>query len=164
VVVTLVVGSGGVSKTASAQMGMPLGYQYVPKIIPLRFNVPIIPGFGGAITDNIIVGANDPSGKPVYVLDGLSVKGNVFSNPAGVQYGGGAYKLEKAYIGGPVSLELIGAAANTAQLLQTFGLLSTKEPTPVTLSPPPLQKNSIIKKDTHVKPYKGDVLSTFDGT
>jgi hypothetical protein len=57
-----------------------------------------------------------------YVLDGLECRGCTFKNVT-LTYGGGAYLLQNANVSLPVKLNLTGAALNTAQLLQTFGLI-----------------------------------------
>jgi hypothetical protein len=103
-------------------------------------------------------------------LDGIEQTGNVYGGGAGVRivYGGGAYKLEDSSFVGPVSLELRGAAANTAQLLESFGFLSRNGPpsgiptAPTAVAPNEKNKPQVFK--TRFNPQRSDMSSEFDGT
>jgi len=55
-------------------------------------------------------------------LDGTSCNGCTLHDLT-IEYGGGAYSLVNTKVKLPVNIKLIGAALNTAQFLQSFGLL-----------------------------------------
>jgi len=80
----------------------------VPKVVPLA-NI--------RVSNNLVVG-NETQPPLVVKLDGIETSNDVYSSPTGVrfEYGGGAFKLENVIVGGPIELDLVGAAANTAQL------------------------------------------------
>lgn len=116
-----------------------------------------------------------------YVIDGLQLSNVSFDNPLGgvtLAYGGGAYSLSNVSISGKLNLELNGAAANTVNFLDSFGLLKTAAISRVgssvgiitTVPAAPakaleLPKNKpITKKIKLASPLKGDIESQYDGT
>jgi len=94
-----------------------------------------------------------------YRLDGLETTNGTFNQVTFV-YGGGAYKLEGSTIVGPTTLKLIGAAANTAQLLGRFGLLAQS---PLITSAPDTGLNTPIVQKTTKTTIKGDFVSPYNG-
>ncbi len=130
----------------------------VPKVVPLA-NI--------RVSNNLVVG-NETQPPLVVKLDGIETSNDVYSSPTGVrfEYGGGAFKLENVIVGDPIELDLVGAAANTAQLLKDFGMLGSP-PYRAVLPPVESVKRNIPHKiKTTIdprKPLSGDLASPFDG-
>jgi|HubBroStandDraft_6_1064221.scaffolds.fasta_scaffold00716_10 hypothetical protein len=138
----------------------------VPRVSPLP------PSMVPNSSNNLfVIGGQNPA-PMVIDLDGLQSVSNVYASPAGVKirYGGGAYKLERAFIGGPLEFEFTGAAANTVHLLQSVGLLpgqSSGQTTEIVRAPAPVEappNTPIVKRTTLNKPLRGDIASQYDGT
>jgi hypothetical protein len=114
---------------------------------------------------------NRGPGPVVINLDGLELDNDVWDSPSGVdfKYGGGAYRLTKYHIGGPVMFEFFGAAANTVKLLQQFGVLAApNDAKPLLVTPPPSlpvppsETNKEIKqKIVPKKPLSGEISSQY---
>lgn len=64
--------------------------------------------------------------KEVQVLDGLDCRTCTFDN-ANLVYGGGPFNLENTQFTGQVSLQFVGAAANTIGMMKLTGLLKEEE-------------------------------------
>jgi hypothetical protein len=93
-------------------------------------------------------------------LDGLNSINDIYAGVTFV-YGGGAYNLQTSSVSGPVVLKLTGAAANTAHLLATFGLISDPIfPPPI---PPFIEKGAPIEKKTLKTVIKGNFVSPYEG-
>ena len=113
---------------------------------------PLVPPLTGAG----LTGA--PLRNLTYQLDGLTCTNCTFDNVI-FEYAGGAYKLENVQMSGNVGVRLTGAAANTANFLQAFGLFGHA---PATNKPEPSNPNSpIIISATLRRPIKTDVRSPF---
>jgi hypothetical protein len=114
--------------------------------------VPVVP----PLRDNVNVGNVFNGGK--YLPDGLASNGDTFNNVT-FEYGGGAYKLENATVSGTVNIRLIGAAANTAEFLNKFGLIGcpTAKPTPKT----PRPNDPTIMQAKMTTAFHGDIVSPF---
>jgi hypothetical protein len=95
-----------------------------------------------------------------YGLDGIETSASLFNGVTFV-YGGGAYKMDRSAIVGPVNLRLIGAAANTAQLLASLGLLGGSASAPT--SPPATEPNTPRVERTAKTTIKGDFVSPYSG-
>jgi hypothetical protein len=175
--ITVVVGRHLVPKSVFAQGVIAGG---VPLVPPIDAAVPKVEPLHRILIDNsVFLGV--PGAEARYVLDGLVMSNVRFDNPLGeitLAYGGGAYSLTNILISGRLSLELTGAAANTAHFLDSLGLLRTP-PTPMaggklgilttvptvpakTTEPP--KNKPIIKNIKLGKPLKGDIASQYDGT
>jgi hypothetical protein len=123
--------------------------------IPYKTAIPQVPPLEG--TAMLLEG--EMSQGTVLHLDGKLLHGSTYFSPT-IVYGGGAYELLDSTISGPVKLQLVGAAANTAQLLATFGFLGT----PPSTSPPSSEKHMPIEKTTTVKTsIRGDFVAPYDG-
>jgi hypothetical protein len=145
-----------------------------PFIPPLSAAVPKIQPPNVFVDHNTVISDSPPQ----YYLDGMILKNSVIASPRGViiTYGGGAYHLENVAISGAIGLELTGAAANTARLLESLGLMrvpnapspESKTKLPVTVPPinleEPPNNQPIIKKLRLANPLKGDISSQYDGT
>ena len=143
---------------------------------------PIVPSIGVAVpqviplqrikADNNLIIDGTRSGPMIVGLDGLESTNNLYSSPAGVKfiYGGGAYVLRNATVGGQLELEFTGAAANTVHLLQSLKMLpgaSSGQATEILRAPAPPEpaKNIPISRRTKlVRPLHGDISSQYDGT
>jgi hypothetical protein len=141
-------GYGNILSSTSAQAKqLPPGkYPYIPIVRPLEPTTALSEG-------------NSLDGGTV-VLDGRYSFRESFTHTTLV-YGGGPYNMQAAMMG-DINIELIGAAANTAQFLESFGLLnkvSSNTPPP---SPPAPTMNTPIKKTTKTT-IKGDFVSPYDG-
>lgn len=137
----------------------PLGVA-APKVIPLQ---------------DITVGHNTTitRGPMIVGLDGLESSNNLYSSPAGVRfiYGGGAYALKNAVVGGQLEFEFTGAAANTVHLLQSLKMLpgeSSGQTTEILRAPapsePPAKNIPISRRTKLASPLHGDISSQYDGT
>jgi hypothetical protein len=71
-----------------------------------------------------------------YAMDGLECHDCTFQDVT-LTYGGGAYLLENPKVSLPVRLNLTGAALNTAQLLQVFGLIGCPAKAAPPMAPTP---------------------------
>jgi hypothetical protein len=128
----------------------------VPKVLPIE----------AAFANNVIDFSD--SDTPLIDLDGMSMRNGTFSGGKGqwvvIKYGGGAYELDNTTISGPIRLELTGAAANTAKLMESFGLLAPTQASATKVPQVAAEKNQpITKKTVLVKPLKGDIFSQYDG-
>jgi len=96
-------------------------------------------------------------------LDGRTSFREAFLDGSTIVYGGGPYELHGAVFQGKVNIELVGAAANTAQFLQTFGFL-VKGPVVPNPSPTIPEMNTPIHKAMKPKSFiKGDFVSPYGG-
>jgi hypothetical protein len=75
-------------------------------------------------------------------------------------YGGGAYSMTSSLVSGG-RLQLVGAAANTAQLLVQLGFLGNPISRPQT--PPAVERSKPIEKIIEKTTIKGDFVSPYDG-
>jgi hypothetical protein len=79
--------------------------------------VPVVPPHVG-----VTVNGADIMGSSTYGVDGVRCNGCRIHD-ATIEYGGGVYDFQSTTVELPVRIVLKGAALNTAQFLQTFGLL-----------------------------------------
>jgi hypothetical protein len=151
----------------------------LPKVPSIDSAVPKVPPLLHTYIDHSVF-AGVPGVPERYALDGLETDNVRFDNPSGgitFEYGGGAYRLSNVIISGQLNLELTGAAANTATLLDSLGLLKNpltslgvdkvgmfttipKAPTQATEIP---KNKPIINKLKLANPLKGDISSQYDG-
>jgi hypothetical protein len=115
----------------------------VPIVPPLRQNI--------SAFHNTIIGGR-------YRLDGVRTVDSTFKGVTFV-YGGGAYKLENAFISGKSNVELTGAAANTATLLEGLGFVIKYPATSTQAIEVNTPKTEQIPRTT----IKGDFVSPYDG-
>jgi hypothetical protein len=96
-----------------------------------------------------------------YGLDGIYSTNDRFEGVT-FKYGGGAYNLSGSVIIPPVNLQLIGAAANTAQLLRVFGMLGcpAKQGPPATTNP----NTPILEKAALQDTFRGNLVSPYNGS
>ena len=94
-------------------------------------------------------------------VDGIEADRNVYQGVTFI-YGGGAYKLTNSAVVPPVNIHLVGAAANTAQFLETFGLIGcpTAKPQPPAVNPNAPRIMIANLKDE----LKGDLVAPFGAT
>jgi hypothetical protein len=159
----------GRQSTVKAEEPVP-PWQLIPKFPALGSAIPKFAPVSNHFSNN--VSDANVLGPEVLRLDGASVIHNRWDGPGGVVfvYGGGAYELKDATIAGPVTLELDGAAANTASLLQLFGVIgpppyTVTPPVSMAIPPPTTDKNTSVVKKTVVKRpgLRGDISSRYDG-
>lgn len=94
-------------------------------------------------------------------IDGIHSREDTFRNMTLV-YGGGAYVLNKARFDGGVNIQLVGAAANTAQFMATFGMIGC--PASVPKAPPHINPNAPrIDKVSLTTALSGDFVSPYEG-
>lgn len=101
--------------------------------------VPIVPPLRAG-------GTSGSDFRGTFALDGINSAGDTFNN-ATVKYGGGAFRLiQPKFSGGPIRLELVGAAANTLYLIQFLQAVEAgRHPNPA-IPRKPLQKTAEIKQ------------------
>jgi hypothetical protein len=117
--------------------------------------VPTFPPIGVQSSGNVVHG--------FWVdVDGVFSDGETFENVT-LKYGGGAYLFRNAIFRGQTKIELIGAAANTAQFMATFGMIGC--PASIPKAPPHIEMNTPrIDKVDLVEPMKGDFQTPYGGT
>jgi len=98
--------------------------------------VPIVPPYRGTLVNNVTL---DPGSR--FAVDGVLCKACKFGANTTFEYAGGEFRLEDAKIAMPVSIDLKGAALNTAQFLQLFGLLGC----PAKQAPPVMGTEPILR-------------------
>jgi len=116
---------------------------------------PVVPPPPRMIMDGNII----ENGQTFY-LDGMNVSDSIIRNSAVIVYGGGVYNLRKVAISGDVQIQLIGAAANTANFLTTFGMIGC----PAKPQIPQVNPNTPFTKVASLdKELKGDFVSPYSG-
>ena len=116
---------------------------------------PVVPPPPRMVMDGNII----ENGQTFY-LDGMSVSNSIIRNSSVIVYGGGAYNLRGVTITGDTQIQLIGAAANTANFLATFGMIGC----PAKPQIPQVNPNTPFTKVASLKePLKGDLASPFSG-
>jgi hypothetical protein len=131
--------------SAVAQQPTPEKQSSAPVFVNAEGAVPVVPAirfccFTGSLT-------GDPKNPMVHKVDGTGCVGCSFTNVK-FEYGGGAFRLENASVSGTVSIELVGAAANTATFLNLFGMLGCPaQPKPKQFDPnKPIIKTASLKE------------------
>jgi hypothetical protein len=117
--------------------------------------IPIVPAWAADVTNGFF----NAYFSQYVELDGRNSYGESFEDATTIVYGGGPYHMQRAKFNGTVKIELIGAAANTAHFLETFGFVKNGE---THEGPSPEEMNTPIKKTTHTT-IKGDFVSPYDG-
>lgn len=108
---------------------------------------------------SIISGSIFENGQPLY-LDGMNVQDTRIRQRAVIVYGGGAYNLRNVVVSGDVPIQLIGAAANTANFLATFGMIGC----PAKPQIPQVNPNTPFTKVASLdKELKGDLAAPYSG-
>jgi hypothetical protein len=96
--------------------------------------VPVVPPYRGTFLNEVTF-----TNGSRFAVDGILCKKCKFGSNAIFEYGGGEYRLEDINVLLPVSIDLTGAARNTAQFLATFGLLGCPaKQAPPAVGPPPI--------------------------
>jgi hypothetical protein len=139
---------------AAAQSKPPAPASPVSKFDPNPFT-PIVPAPPRSFSEgNIFV-------NRLVQLDGRNSHSETFHSTT-IVYGGGAYIMQGAVIDGIVNVQLIGAAANTAQFLAMLGMLGCPASSPK--APPRIDNNTpTIQKISLAAPITGDLFSPYNG-
>ena len=116
--------------------------------------VPVIPSVPLIVSEENTLNGGGVS------LDGFAVRGGVFNNVTFL-YGGGAYNLENVSITGKVGINLIGAAANGANLLARFGLIGCPSQNPPATPNPTPKPNTPMTMEAKMVDFHGTIASPF---
>ncbi len=137
---------GGINHTSAlAQQPPPAKQPSGTVFVNVEGAIPVVPPLRFCCFTGSATGALD---KPIiHRVDGTGCVGCSFTNVK-FEYGGGAFRLENAHVSGAITIELVGAAANTATFLNLFGMLGCPaHPTPKQFDPnKPIIKTASLKE------------------
>jgi hypothetical protein len=138
----------------------PMAFARTQESTPGRVNsyIPVVVPLG---TYNRSLSTGNVQMNQTVLIDGRNSVQEMFDNSTLV-YGGGSFRMEDFLLTGTTNIQLIGAAANTAQFLEIFGLLNRAAPNSPPSPPQAPAMNTPIHKTTKTT-IKGDFVSPYDG-
>ena len=98
--------------------------------------VPVVPTINPAVVEN------GSTRGGTFFVDGIYARGAFLGGGVTLEYGGGAYRFDNVTFELPVRIHLVGAAQNSADFLNAFGLIGchASPPTPHNAPNPAIPK------------------------